>query len=161
MDKETKLIKSVHFEVLFKLSEDAEEWYARIPNWGNQGMVELYLDIDTPFMEKNWGKLPDFIEYLHIHLSKHIQKAIEVLPTFAKLTGIFNDTKQNHLDFGFGYCVLFKDNTFFYPTLNNWEFELDFSTNNIREILENIDGYGKWTVTFNGSSITGIRREIW
>lgn len=161
MDKETQFIKSTNFEVLFKHSEDGEEWYARIPKLGGQETIELYLDINTPFIEKNWDKLPDFIEYLHIHLAKHIQKAIEVLPQFAKMTGIFSDSQQDYLDFGYGYCVIFKDNTFTYNNLNNWEFELDFSTNNIGDTLENIDGYGKWTVTFKGDCITGIKRETW
>ncbi|WP_316771544.1 hypothetical protein [Pedobacter frigiditerrae] len=159
MNEIIKSIKSENFEITFRLTADKDEWYAKISNLGGFEHIEFSINLDHYFSEESWTKLPDFIEFLNENLNHYFNKAIDTLTKFAKMTGYFNEEEQSFLDFGFGHCIIFKDNSF--TVTNRWEFELDFSTNNKKDSLENIDGYGRWFVTFNGNCISGIRRENW
>jgi len=159
MDEVIKIIKSENFELIFRLTEDKDEWCSKVSNFCGFEDIGFSINPDNYFSEVSWKKLPDFMEYLKDNLKHHVDKAMDALPKFAKMTGYFNDEEQSFLDFGFNYCIIFKDNSF--AIANRWEFELDFTTNNKKDSIENIDGYGRWFVTFNGNCISGIRRENW
>lgn len=157
MDEVIKIIKSENSELIFRLTEDKDEWCSKVSSFGGFENIEFSINLDNYFSEVSWTALPDFMEYLKDNLKNHIDKAMDTLPKFAKMTGYFNEKEQVFLDFGFGHSVIFKDNSF--TLANRWEFELDFSTNNKKDSIENIDGYGRWFVTFNRNCISGIRRK--
>jgi hypothetical protein len=159
MEEHTKIIRSKNFETTFRLTDDKDEWCAKISKFGGLDNIELSINLENYFNESSWAKFPDFIEYLNENLSLYIEKAIDVLPEFAKMTGYFSTETTETLNFGFGNFIIYKDNSF--TLADRWEFELDFSTNSKEGSIENIDGYGRWLVTFNGNCIGGIRRETW
>ena len=159
MEQETKIIKSNKRELIFRQSEDKDEWFSIVPDYSGFDQIEFSINLDNYFSEESWIKLPEFIDYLEDNLKYHLDKAIDPLKSFAKMTGYFSTEEQIYLDFGFGHCIIFQDNSL--TNANRWDFELDFHTNNIKDSIDNIDGYGRWFVTFNGNCISGIRRETW
>ncbi|SHE79195.1 hypothetical protein [Pedobacter caeni] len=159
MEQEIKSIRSRAGVFLFKQTEDKEEWFSIASDFGGFNRIEFSIHSNDYFAEAGWIKLPEFLDYLEDHLPSYIDKAMSPLLNFAKMSGYFNELEQSELMFGFGLNVIFLEPSF--TTVNRWSFELDFTTSNKNDHLENVDGYGRWFVTFDGDCIRGIRRESW
>lgn len=156
MDEVMKVIKSENIEMMFRLTDDKTEWWSKDLNFAGFDNVEFSISLENYFSNLSWTKLPDFLEYLTENLKVHVDKAMDTLPKFAKMTGYFHDEYKFFTEFDFNHGIIFKDNSF--ASLNHWAFELDFKMINKYD-LENIDGDGRWFVTFDGNCISGIRRE--
>jgi hypothetical protein len=159
MGQEIKSIRSRAGVLSFRQTEDKEEWFSIASNFGGFNRIEFSIQTNNNFDEASWIKLPEFLDHLEEKLSFYVDKAMNPLLNFAKMSGYFNEMEQSELTFGFGLNVIFLDNSF--TTINRWNFELDFTTNNKNDHFENVDGYGRWFVSFDGNCICGIRRESW
>ncbi|MBE9599479.1 hypothetical protein [Pedobacter sp. MC2016-24] len=157
--EERKNIKAKNYDLTF--SKDEEQWIERVENFGIYESIEFTVDLERQsFTEDNWLTLSGLIDFLEINLATFVEKSIEPLTSFAVKSGYFNEEQLQYINFGFLNWVQIVDNTFSANDYN-WNFELEFSINNIENTIENIDAYGRWTITFSGKAVSGIRRITW
>lgn len=157
--QQKKPIQTKNFSLEF--SEDEDQWIGVAKDFG--GFDSLEFTVDTAqhlFPDTNWEALPRLIDFLEVNLAYFIQKSMVPLKSFAQHSGYFSSAEAQDIDFEFLNWVQIVDNTYSANDAH-WQFELEFSTLNKKDSLENIDGYGRWTVTFSGKCISGIRRITW
>lgn len=154
-----KLVQAKNFSLEF--SEDEDQWIAVGKDFGGFDSLEFTIDTEQHlFPDTNWETLPRFIDFLEVNLAYFVQKSLIPLKSFAQQSGYFSSLDTQDITFGFLNWVQIIDNTFSANDAN-WQFELEFSTQHKKDSLDNIDGYGRWTITFSGKCVSGIRRITW
>ncbi len=145
-------------EIQGNITPDGEEFFWRISPFGGQDYeVEFSVDLTKPFDERNWEHIPDLLAFLDENLPYYLERSLEILPTFAETSGLFNTNELQNLDFGFEYVINIPDNWLCWhedinKKLEKWGFELIF-------VESNYDDYGRYIVFFEGKLLSGIRRE--
>ncbi|MGI4875059.1 MAG: hypothetical protein ACRYFX_28225 [Janthinobacterium lividum] len=132
---------------------DQTGYSAAAVDFGGYEQLEFSIDRKEPFSEKTWDKLPELLDFLAQNLPASVEKALPLLVHFAAASGFFKSAATGRLAFEFVDWVQLPDNSTSYA--GRWQFELVF------QAQDDLDVYGRWLVAFDGSCISGIRREAW